>query len=180
MRAARAAVPQDDGAPRLSGWRARDTGRNRVSSSRADCPRQAALHRQGHRDRGPVGARRHGDGLLDVHLKPPRAMGGRGGPPTPSSCSPPGTRPASRARSAWPAAARAWRPRIRWWRPMSASAWRGGGPRRGGGYGLAVVLKVSIPGVDADTTLRLAEAAHQVCPLLEPTRGNIEVMLEAN
>ena len=50
----------------------------------------------------------------------------------------------------------------------------------GGGYGLAVVLKVSIPGVDADTTLRLAEAAHQVCPYSNATRGNIEVMLEAN
>ena len=50
----------------------------------------------------------------------------------------------------------------------------------GGGYGLAVALKVSIPGVDADTTLRLAEAAHQVCPYSNATRGNIEVTVEAS
>jgi lipoyl-dependent peroxiredoxin len=34
--------------------------------------------------------------------------------------------------------------------------------------------------VDADTTLRLAEAAHQVCPYSNATRGNIEVTVEAN
>ena len=49
-----------------------------------------------------------------------------------------------------------------------------------GGYGLAVTLKVSIPGVDADTVAALAEAAHQVCPYSNATRGNIEVTLEAN
>jgi Ohr subfamily peroxiredoxin len=54
------------------------------------------------------------------------------------------------------------------------------GPIGGGGYGLAVALKVAIPGVDADTTLRLAEAAHQVCPYSNATRGNIEVTVEAN
>jgi organic hydroperoxide reductase OsmC/OhrA len=39
---------------------------------------------------------------------------------------------------------------------------------------------VAIPGVDADTTLRLAEAAHQVCPYSNATRGNIEVTVEAS
>ena len=50
----------------------------------------------------------------------------------------------------------------------------------GGGYGLAVTIKVSIPGVAADTVAALAEAAHQVCPYSNATRGNIEVTLEAN
>jgi len=50
----------------------------------------------------------------------------------------------------------------------------------GGGYGLAVALKVSIPGAAPDTVLRLAEAAHQVCPYSNATRGNIEVTVEAN
>ena len=54
------------------------------------------------------------------------------------------------------------------------------GPIGGGGFGLAVALKVSIPGVDADTTLQLAEAAHQVCPYSNATRGNIVVTVEAN
>ena len=44
----------------------------------------------------------------------------------------------------------------------------------------AVALKVSIPGVDADTTLRLAEAAHRVCPYSNATRGNIEITIEAS
>jgi organic hydroperoxide reductase OsmC/OhrA len=52
------------------------------------------------------------------------------------------------------------------------------GTAAGGGYGLAVTLKVSIPGVDAGTTARVAEAAHQICPYSRATRGNIEVTLE--
>jgi Ohr subfamily peroxiredoxin len=54
------------------------------------------------------------------------------------------------------------------------------GTTAGGGYGLAVTLKVSIPGVDADTVQRVAEAAHQICPYSRATRGNIEVTLEVN
>ena len=50
----------------------------------------------------------------------------------------------------------------------------------GGGYGLAVTIKVSIPGVPADTVAALAEAAHQVCPYSNATRGNIDVTLDAN
>jgi organic hydroperoxide reductase OsmC/OhrA len=34
--------------------------------------------------------------------------------------------------------------------------------------------------VDADTTLRLAQAAHQICPYSNATRGNIEVTVEAS
>jgi len=49
----------------------------------------------------------------------------------------------------------------------------------GGGYGLAVALRVSIPGTDADTTRALAEAAHQVCPYSNATRGNIDVTVSA-
>ena len=43
------------------------------------------------------------------------------------------------------------------------------------GFGLAVELVSSIPGVDADSAQRLAEAAHEVCPYSRATRGNIEV-----
>jgi lipoyl-dependent peroxiredoxin len=53
------------------------------------------------------------------------------------------------------------------------------GPIANGAYGLAVTLKVSIPGVDAATVASLTEAAHQVCPYSNATRGNIEVTLEA-
>ncbi|ABY22067.1 organic hydroperoxide resistance protein [Renibacterium salmoninarum ATCC 33209] len=46
-----------------------------------------------------------------------------------------------------------------------------------GGYGLAVELEVSLPAVDAATAQALVEAAHQVCPYSNATRGNIEVKL---
>jgi lipoyl-dependent peroxiredoxin len=44
-----------------------------------------------------------------------------------------------------------------------------------GGYGLAVVLRGRFDGVDRDTAAQLMEAAHQVCPYSQATRGNIEV-----
>lgn len=46
-----------------------------------------------------------------------------------------------------------------------------------GGVGLAVELKVEIPGVDRDKAQELLELAHQYCPYSLATRGNIEVTL---
>jgi osmotically inducible protein OsmC len=53
------------------------------------------------------------------------------------------------------------------------------GPVPGGAYGLAVTLRVTIPGVGREQVRSLTEAAHQVCPYSNATRGNIEVTLEA-
>ncbi len=53
------------------------------------------------------------------------------------------------------------------------------GTIEGGGFGLAVDLEVHIPEVDAATTTSLIEAAHQVCPYSNATRGNIAVTLTA-
>lgn len=47
-----------------------------------------------------------------------------------------------------------------------------------GGFGLAVVLEVHVPGVDQDTAEQLVEAAHKVCPYSNATRGNIQVELK--
>ncbi len=49
------------------------------------------------------------------------------------------------------------------------------GPAEDGGFGLAVELKVEIPGVDAAKAHELAELAHEFCPYSKATRGNIEV-----
>ena len=49
------------------------------------------------------------------------------------------------------------------------------GAIEGGAFGLAVELDVAIPGVDGETAQELADAAHQVCPYSNATRGNIEV-----
>jgi lipoyl-dependent peroxiredoxin len=43
------------------------------------------------------------------------------------------------------------------------------------GFGLAVELVSTIPGVDETTAQSLAEAAHQACPYSKATRGNIAV-----
>lgn len=45
----------------------------------------------------------------------------------------------------------------------------------GSAYGLAVKIEVRIPGVDQPTAQALADAAHQVCPYSNATRGNIPV-----
>jgi Ohr subfamily peroxiredoxin len=47
----------------------------------------------------------------------------------------------------------------------------------GGNFGIAVELDVSLPGVDDETAQKVVEAAHEVCPYSNATRGNIEVLL---
>jgi osmotically inducible protein OsmC len=46
-----------------------------------------------------------------------------------------------------------------------------------GGYGLAVELDIYTPNVAPDRRQELADAAHQVCPYSNATRGNVEVTL---
>ena len=46
-----------------------------------------------------------------------------------------------------------------------------------GGFGLQATIEAEIPSVDEATARRLLEAAHQVCPYSNATRGNIEVTL---
>ncbi len=50
-------------------------------------------------------------------------------------------------------------------------------PNDQGGYQLAVDLEVVIPNLERDAAQALAEAAHQMCPYSNATRGNIEVNL---
>jgi lipoyl-dependent peroxiredoxin len=54
-------------------------------------------------------------------------------------------------------------------------------PTEGRSFGLAVELDVSLPSVDDEgEAVELVQAAHQVCPYSNATRGNIEVRLTAN
>ena len=115
------------------------------------------------------------DGLLDVHLKPPKEMGGPGGATNPEQLFAAGY--AACFQSALGVVGR--REGVDTADSL-VEADVSIGTIGGGGYGLAVALKVSIPGVDSDTTLRLAEAAHQVFPYSNATRGNIEVTVEAS
>jgi osmotically inducible protein OsmC len=52
------------------------------------------------------------------------------------------------------------------------------GPNGSGGFALSVVLRVELPEeIPAETGRELVEAAHQVCPYSNATRGNIPVEL---
>lgn len=51
------------------------------------------------------------------------------------------------------------------------------GPRVGGGFGLAVRLDVTIPGVPREQAQTLLEAAHAACPYSNAIRGNVDVKL---
>jgi Ohr subfamily peroxiredoxin len=44
-------------------------------------------------------------------------------------------------------------------------------------YGIAARLNISLPGMDKDEARKLVDAAHQVCPYSNATRGNIDVQI---
>ena len=48
----------------------------------------------------------------------------------------------------------------------------------GKGFKLAVTLVGSLPGLPAEQAQQLMEAAHEVCPYSNATRGNIDVTLK--
>jgi Ohr subfamily peroxiredoxin len=114
------------------------------------------------------------DGILDVNLQPPKEMGGPGGATNPEQLFAAGF--AACFQSALGAVGRRQGVNTE---DSLVEADVSIGPIANGAYGLAVALKVSIPGVDPDTVQSLTEAAHQVCPYSNATRGNIEVTLEA-
>lgn len=46
------------------------------------------------------------------------------------------------------------------------------------GFGIQVTLNISLPGMAHDEAQALIDAAHQVCPYSNATRGNIDVTLK--
>jgi len=113
------------------------------------------------------------DGILDLDMRPPAEMGGPGGATNPEELFAAGY--AACFQSALGVVGR------RQGVDTAESTVEADvtiGTIGGGGYGLAVTLRVSIPDVDTRTVQELAEAAHAVCPYSNATRGNIEVTLE--
>jgi len=51
------------------------------------------------------------------------------------------------------------------------------GQTENGGFGLAVEMAVNIPNISQEEAQNFVEKAHQVCPYSNATRGNIEVKL---
>jgi len=114
------------------------------------------------------------DGIIDVDLRPPKEMGGPGGATNPEQLFAAGY--AACFQSALGVVGR------RQGTDTSGSTVEADvtiGTIPGGGYGLAVAIRVSIPGVAPETVKALAQAAHQVCPYSNATRGNIDVTVTA-
>lgn len=121
---------------------------------------------------GRNGHARSSDGVLDVDLAIPVAMGGEGGGTNPEQLFAAGY--AACFHSALQAVARRQKVELG---ASTVTATVGIGPTENRGFGLAVKLHVTIDGLDDETTRSLTEAAHQVCPYSNATRGNIDVAL---
>jgi osmotically inducible protein OsmC len=123
---------------------------------------------------GRDGHVRSADGNLDTDVKPPVEMGGPGGATNPEELFAAGY--AACFQSAMGVVAR--RQKV----SVEGSTVTGKvtiGTIEGGGFGLAVQLDVHIPDADESTVQSVIEAAHQVCPYSNATRGNIAVTLVA-
>lgn len=113
------------------------------------------------------------DGALDVNLSTPRELGGQGGEATnPEQLFAAGYSAcfigamkfiAGQQKQALPAET-----------AVTANVGIGQIP---GGFGLEVELQISLPGLDRNLAQSLIDAAHQVCPYSNATRGNIDVRL---
>ncbi|MDO9291661.1 MAG: organic hydroperoxide resistance protein [Hydrogenophaga sp.] len=125
-----------------------------------------------HTTGGREGASRTDDGLLDIKLTPPKAMGGAGTATNPEQLFAAGysacfmgalKHVASMKKIAVPADA-----------SIDAEVDIGPIPA---GFGIAARLSVSLPGLDRAVAEDLVNTAHQVCPYSNATRGNIDVTL---
>ncbi len=125
---------------------------------------------------GRDGHGRSNDGVLDVELRMPEEMGGKGGGTNPEQLFAVGY--AACFDGAIGVAARrepieVGEVQIESRVTLSPTADRG--------FGLSVELDVTLPQVDdPEQAVRIVSAAHQVCPYSQATRGNIEVKLTAN
>ncbi len=122
---------------------------------------------------GRNGHTRSSDGLVDHDLATPVEMGGAGGATNPEQLFAAGY--SARFLSALKLIAGRQKAPIA---DAAVTADVGIGPNDTGGFGLSVALHVEMSGVDQATAEALVEAAHQVCPYSNATRGNIEVTLD--
>jgi lipoyl-dependent peroxiredoxin len=125
-----------------------------------------------HTTGGREGASRTDDGLLDIKLTPPKAMGGAGTATNPEQLFAAGysacfmgalKHVAAMKKVAVPADA-----------SIDAEVDIGPIPA---GFGIAARMAVSLPGMDPAIAQDLIDTAHQVCPYSNATRGNIDVVL---
>ena len=121
---------------------------------------------------GRNGHARSDDGYIDLDLRIPTEMGGQGGATNPEELFAAGY--AACFHSALKLVAGQRKLDVR---GTEVSASIGIGPLDNGGFGLNAALVVYAPELDKATAQSLTEAAHEVCPYSNATRGNIEVSL---
>src|SRR5689334_19218413 len=121
---------------------------------------------------GRDGQARTDDGTFEVKLSTPKELGGAGGS---------GANPEQLFAAGYSAcfigAMKAVAPSLKLKVPDDAkvSANVGIGPRSEGGFGITADLTIQLPGLDRADAQRLVEAAHQICPYSNATRGNLDV-----
>jgi len=117
------------------------------------------------------GTVRSSDGMLDAKIAHPKEMGGNGQ----------GTNPEQLFAAGYSACFLgamkfvAGQQKLSLPRESSIAAEVDFGPRVGGGFGVGVRMAVNVPGLDKAQVQALDDAAHQVCPYSNATRGNIDV-----
>ncbi|WP_433384866.1 organic hydroperoxide resistance protein [Actinoplanes sp. CA-142083] len=122
---------------------------------------------------GRNGHVRSADGVLDLDLAVPKAMGGPGGHLTnPEELFAAGY--AACFHSALKAAARLAKVTLT---DTAVTIDIGVGPNDQGGFQLQATIEAEINGVDETTARQLLDTAHQLCPYSNATRGNIDVQL---
>jgi osmotically inducible protein OsmC len=118
---------------------------------------------------------RTSDGALDVQLRSPVELGGEGGGTNPEQLFAVGY--AACFESAIKAVARRQKLDAD---DVSIVSRVDFGPAADRSYTIAVALDVTLAQLDDDRAVEVVEAAHQVCPYSNATRGNIDVALSAN
>jgi osmotically inducible protein OsmC len=119
---------------------------------------------------------RTSDGALEVELRPPVESGGEGGGTNPEQLFAVGY--ASCFESALGAVARRQRVDVG---DVAIDSQVSLIPTEDRRFVIAVVLDVTLPSIeDPEQAVALVEAAHEVCPYSNATRGNIDVELIAN
>ncbi|MCZ8259714.1 MAG: organic hydroperoxide resistance protein [Beijerinckiaceae bacterium] len=124
---------------------------------------------------GRAGSARSEDGVLDVTLTTPKALGGDGAP---------GTNPEQLFAAGYSACFLgalkfvASKEKVAISPETQVTATVGIGPRDDGqGFGIDVALAVSVPGVQRAVAEALVAKAHVVCPYSHATKGSLDVRL---
>ena len=114
------------------------------------------------------------DGALDVQLRLPSEMGGPGGGTNPEELFAVGYAACFEGAVRHVASQR----KIKL-NDASVTAHVGIGPREPTGFGIAVELDVSLPGVERSVAQELVNTAHNdICPYSHATRGNVDVQIK--